>query len=202
MTSQEPANTTSATPEDQFRAGSYGLCAALLRAPLDAPLQERLLRIDARDPHAEGIRGAWARLYQAAQGADLAAIDDEYHALFIGIGRGEVVPFGSWYQTGFLMEKPLGELRKDLANLGFERQDSVREPEDHVAALCEVMSMLIVDGANFQVQQHFFNGHIGPWIRAFYADLAKAPSAHFYRAVAELGQEFFRLEHDYLSMPV
>jgi len=201
-TPSDPSNGFHAVPEDQLRAGTYSLLAALLRAPLSADLRVRLLGIDARDPDAGGIAGAWAALREAAEGAALAAVDDEFHALFIGIGRGELVPYGSWYRSGFLMEKPLGELRRELAALGFERQLSVHEPEDHAAALCEVMAILITDGAAFEVQQRFFNGHIGPWIQAFCADLGKAPSARFYRAVGQLGQAFFRLETEYLSMPI
>ncbi len=81
----------------------------------------------------------------AAEHSSTESLRDEYHALFIGLGRGELVPYGSWYQTGFLMEKPLGLLRADLARLGFERAEEVHEPEDHVAALCEVMALLIQD---------------------------------------------------------
>ena len=202
MTPSDSANGTPTVPEDQLRAGTYSLLAALLRAPLSGELQQRLLGIDAHDPAAEGIAGAWAELREAAGTADPAAVEDEFHTLFIGIGRGELVPYGSWYRTGFLMEKPLGELRRELTALGFERQAMVREPEDHAAALCEVMAILITDGAAFEVQQRFFNGHIGPWIQAFCADLGKAPSARFYRAVGRLGQAFFRLEARYLSMPI
>lgn len=201
MTASESANYCP-VPEDQLRAGSYALCAALLRGPLNQDLHHRLLEIDASDPGIEGIAGAWASLRRAAETADLAAVDDEFHSLFIGVGRGEVVPYGSWYQTGFLMEKPLGELRRDLAQLGFERQSSVREPEDHVAALCEVMAMLITEQVAIKTQKRFFDQHIGGWIQAFYADLGKAPSAQFYRAVAHLGEAFFQLEKHYLSMPV
>ena len=69
--------------------------------------------------------------------------DREYHALFIGVGRGELVPFASYYLTGFLNERPLAVLRQDLARLGAVRSESVKEPEDHIAALCEVMAGLI-----------------------------------------------------------
>ena len=52
---------------------------------------------------------------------------------------------GSWYLTGFLMEKPLAVLRDDLTALGLARRDSCGEPEDHLAALCDVMRALLID---------------------------------------------------------
>ncbi len=129
------------------------------------------------------------------------ALDDEYHRLFIGLGRGELVPYGSWYQTGFLMETPLAVLRRDLVALGFERQPGVREPEDHVAALCEVMYALAMEpGMDLERQRDFFQAHIESWIERFCADLESAESAVFYRAVARLGMAFFDLERRYLAM--
>jgi TorA maturation chaperone TorD len=113
------------------------------------------------------------------------------------------VPYGSWYLTGFLMEKPLGDLRRDLAELGYERQENVHEPEDHVAALCEVMALLISDdGLPFGSQRRFFETHVSSWIETFFNDLEQAKAADFYRAVGRLGGAFIRLEKQYLSMPV
>ena len=88
-------------------------------------------------------------------------MDAEYQDLFIGVGRGEVVPYGSWYMTGFLMDKPLALLRADLAALGFERQENVKEPEDHAAALCETMAMLINEGQDLDAQRTFPPGPHG-----------------------------------------
>jgi TorA maturation chaperone TorD len=124
--------------------------------------------------------------------------------LFIGLGRGELVPYGSWYVTGFLMERPLAELRVDLKRLGMERQEDVHEPEDHVAALCETMSLLVLSGdeAPFDEQREFFSKHLAPWIGRFFGDLAAAPSAHFYRSVGLLGERFMEVERTYFSMLV
>lgn len=101
------------------------------------------------------------------------------------------------------MEKPLGDLRRDLSRLGYERPAEVREPEDHVAALCEVMALLITDAAvSFEIQKTFFETHLGPWLESFFADLEQAKSARFYRAVARLGGEYAKLEKRYFSMLV
>jgi len=85
------------------------------------------------------MAAAWPLLKLAAQKATPIAVAEEYQELFIGIGRGDVVPYGSWYLTGSLMEMPLAHLRSDLKQLGYERNESVKEPEDHIAALLEVM---------------------------------------------------------------
>ena len=139
----------------------------------------------------------------ADQVTDLAPLSDEYQALFVGVGRGELVPYGSWYMTGFLMEKPLGELRRDLARLGIERQQQVREPEDHAAALCEVMALLISDPDFAEDEQApFFKRHVGAWMGTFFRDLEKAKAAEFYRPVGHFGYAFLDVEQRYLSFTV
>jgi TorA maturation chaperone TorD len=138
----------------------------------------------------------------SAKHSDPAAVDDEYHTLFIGLGRGEIVPYGSWYLTGFLMEKPLGELRTDLEALGFERDPAVKEPEDHVAALCEVMALLIQDGSSVSTQSQFFLKHMTKWLDRFFEDLTHADSASFYQAVARFGAAFVAFERQYFGLEI
>jgi TorA maturation chaperone TorD len=110
--------------------------------------------------------------------------------------------------TGFLIEKPLGTLRDDLARLGYERTDETREPEDHFAALAEVMSLMIDDGATgkpgdeLALQQRFFSAHIVDWAGKFFEDMTNAPSAVFYRSVGRLGTAFIQFEKQFLSMKV
>ena len=149
----------------------------------------------------DGFALAWEGLRLAAAQVTAAEADDEYHRLFIGLGRGELVPYGSWYQTGFLMELPLGALRRDLAALGFERAPGVHEPEDHVAALCEVMAQLALDpDIPVERQRGFFRAHIGPWIRRFCRDLDAVPAAPLYGAVGRLAAAFFEIEGRYLEI--
>jgi TorA maturation chaperone TorD len=188
--------------EQQYRAGAYGLLAVLLRAtPAQAALQQmKALAAITRDDDEMSL--AMSMLGLAAQKAAPESIDDEYHTLFIGLGRGVLVPYASWYLTGFLMEKPLALLRDDLASLGFERHPDTHEPEDHVAALCEVMAMMIDENRDFATQTAFFTAHIAPWFGQFFNDLSTAKNAVFYRAVGRFGNAFFELERDYLSMTV
>lgn len=187
--------------EQRYRASAYGLLAALLR---DAPGAELLQHVAALSPDGEtgsdALATAMAGLTAAAKGRDPEALEDEYNALFIGIGRGELVPYGSWYMTGFLMEEPLAELRQDLSRLGFERSPETHEPEDHIAALFEVFSVMISDSFSLSAQQHFFEKHLKPWVSRFFEDLEKARSAEFYQPVARFGAAFIELEKTYFSM--
>lgn len=195
-----------ASPEDALRANVYSLLAALLVGPPSAELRDRLAgieRVEGSDTGA-AMASAWETLRLAAERAQsLEALDDEYHALFIGVGRGELVPYGSWYLTGFLMDRPLAVLRRDLAQLGLERQAEVSEPEDHVAALCETMAIIIQsEDVSAAAQSRFFEDHVSPWMGIFFRDLQQARSARFYRAVGQLGEQFIELEKQYLSMLV
>lgn len=189
---------------EAVRANAYSLLGALLGRPPTEEILNLLTRIEP-DSGTEGrdMASAWACLKLAGERAHVGPLDDEYHDLFIGIGRGEVIPYGSWYLTGFLMDRPLAVLRGDLAELGFERQDDVKEPEDHIAALCEIMAMLITNEEHdIAVQRRFFQAHIEPWGKNFFQDLQNAKTARFYRAVGQFGEQFIDFEQKYLSLLV
>ena len=188
---------------DLLRANTYMLLGALLaRAPTEevtAALRE-IRRLPANE--SGSLAAAWETLRLAGERAvDPEALDDEFHALFIGLGRGEVVPYGSWYLTGLLMDRPLALLRRDLDALGFERKEGVGDPEDHAAALCETMGLIIrSEDISFESQRGFFEEHVAPWMGTFFRDLQQAGSARFYRAVGEFGEQFMEFEQQYLSM--
>lgn len=190
--------------EDEARAQMYGLIGALLVGPPQESLLQMLRQIEAPagEPDNE-MAAAWGLIKQAAERADASGLREEYQDLFIGIGRGELMPYGSWYVTGFLMEKPLAELRVDLRRLGFEVREGVAEPEDHVAALCETMNLIVSSPEiSFEEQQEFFRKHLDPWMGRFFSDLAGARAANFYRAVGLLGERFLQVERTYLSILV
>jgi TorA maturation chaperone TorD len=189
--------------EDSFRAATYALLGRLLSAPPDGPMLKRLGDAGGGEGHADALAEAWSALALASGSARPSAIDDEFHGLFIGLGRGELVPYASWYMTGFLMERPLGNLRRDLAELGIERAESVREPEDHAGALCQVMALLIDDPAYGPEQEReFYARHIEPWMKRFFGDLESAEGAVFYKQVGCLGRHFIELEEQSQSMSV
>ena len=188
--------------EDQYRAGAYSMLAALLRQPPEQDVLNVVTGLADVVQEKDDFAVAMTMLGLAARAATPAELNDEYHALFIGLGRGELVPFASWYLTGFLMEKPLSVLRDDLASLGYQRNDATCEPEDHVAALFEVMFLLISEGRSLEQQTRFFDAHISSWLRQFFLELSEARSAVFYRAVARFGKAFFDFEKQYLAMKV
>lgn len=195
------ADDTEIETEQQYRASAYSLLAALLRAAPDQPLLDRLVQLSpGGEEPADDLSQAMAGLAEAAARYDPDQLEDEFHALFIGIGQGELSPYGSWYLTGFLMEKPLSDLRDDLRRLGFERSAETREPEDHAAALFEVFSVMINDTHSLDGQREFFEKHMQPWLGRFFDDLGAARAADFYRFVAPFGAAFMELEQTYLSM--
>lgn len=177
--------------EQTLRTEIYLVLSALFRSAPSEEMIEFLTSLEV-EPSESAMQKAWIALQQAAKDSNREALEDEYQELFIGIGRGEVMPFGSWHMTGAMMEKPLAEIRHDLELLGFERDENVKEPEDHIAALCEVMSMLT--GEEEDLQQAVFNKHIAPWFSSFTQQLENAESADFYKPAAQLCEAFLTLE--------
>jgi TorA maturation chaperone TorD len=187
---------TALADEDRVRGNVYALLGNLLAAAPGAGLLD-VLRGIAPEPDDDSLLAAsWQMLAVAAGRADLEQLRQEYDALFIGLGRGEIVPYGSWYLTGFLMELPLAQLRGDLRALGIERQPGVHEPEDHAAALCDTMALLITGNEPVPLEQQFdfYSRHLETWLPRFFRDLQQAESARFYRAVGQLGEQFIGVE--------
>jgi TorA maturation chaperone TorD len=185
--------------EDLARAGLYGLLARLLYAAPDAAMLAAIVQADEIAAPESALAASWHRLQAASQVMDAEAAQDEYEKLFIGLGQGEVMPYLSWYLTGFLMEEPLAKLRDDLELLGLAKAAEVGEPEDHIAALCEVMRWLVAGDAEtpsaaLSNQKEFFERHLKPWYARLAATLEQAPSANYYRAVARLLKDFLDIE--------
>lgn len=185
-----------------LRAGVHELLASLLAQPPDDALLARLRSIGDVDASDGPLAMGWQLLKSAAETADADTLRHEYTALFIGVGRGELVPYGSWYQTGFLMEKPLAVLRQDLARHGIVRQDGIAESEDHIAAVSDAMALIIraSDEISFDEQRAFFETHLDPWAAQFFDDLQAASAADFYRSVGFFGASFMAVERQLLSL--
>ncbi len=185
---------------DSARAQEYALLAALLGR---APDSDFLARLSQLRGDASPLGLAHAALAEAAGDATADKVEREYFNLFIGVGRGELLPYGSYYLTGFLHERPLARLRQDLVELGVERAEGVAEPEDHAAILCEIMSGLINRRfpAPDEADQRLFDKHMRPWIGRFFADLEQAEAARFYRAVGRLGRVFVEIESEAFALP-
>ena len=187
--------------EDRQRAQLYRLLAGLLAR---IPDREALGRVAGVVGDESELGQALTALGQTAAAADPARVDDEYHDLFIGMGRGELMPYGSYYLTGFVYEKPLARLRIDMDRLGIARADDVKEPEDHIAALCEMMAGLIEgafgEPADIGSQRAFFDAHLGPWAGQFFADLETAKATDFYAPVGAIGRIFMEIESTAFEM--
>lgn len=190
---------TQLTEEDALRADIYALLASLCRCHPSEELLEFLASLELDRNAANSMSQAWEFLRMAAARSKHQSLEDEYLNLFIGISQGELTPFASWYLTGSLMEAPLIELRNDLQLLGYERGENVKEPEDHIAVQLEMMSLLIQQGDSRERQAVFFQRHLSAWAGQLFADMAEAPSAVFYHAVAMLGQAFIKTESVHLQ---
>jgi len=187
--------------EDRLRADLYGFLATLLAAP---PSKETIRKTRALEGDETDLGQAIGTLARIAASANEAGLEREFNRLFIGIGRGELLPFASFYMTGFLNEKPLAVLRNDMARLSIERSPDVFEPEDNMASLCEMMSGLIMGRfgapASLSRQRDFFNKHIGPWAEHFFTDLEGAQESLFYAPVGTIGRVFIGIEKDAFRM--
>jgi TorA maturation chaperone TorD len=192
------ATRSEVTAEDAMRASAYALLAGFLARPPAAGLLSATAAI-VPDP-ATTIGRALADVALACAGTTAEQAVNEYHDLFIGLARGELVPYASYYLTGFLYDRPLQKVRADLARLGVERAADVAEPEDHVAVLCETMAGLATGAfgaaAPLAAQRTFFETHLAPWAPRFFEDLETARSAALYRPLGTFGRQFMGFERD------
>ena len=184
---------------DAARAQEYALISVLLARAPDAPLLQRLATLRG-DASPLGL--AHAALAEAAEGTSVERVEREYFDLFIGLGRGELLPYGSYYLTGFLHERPLARLRAHLDKFGIERAEGQVEPEDHAAILCEIMAGLASRrfSAPAGSDREMFEQHLAPWIGRFFADLEQAEAADFYRRVGALGGVFVQIETEAFAL--
>ena len=187
--------------EDRLRADLYDFLGALLTRPPDRALLDKSAALSGDD----GVLGrAIHALARVALATTERSVESEYTALFIGVGRGELLPYASYYLTGFLNEKPLATLRNDMAGLGIQRAFAVHEPEDHIASLLEMMAGMIAgrfgDPAPLEDTKRFFNRHIAPWAGHFFTDLEGARNSVFYAPVGSAGQAFMEIEKEAFRM--
>jgi TorA maturation chaperone TorD len=182
--------------EERQRADLYVLLARLLIRPPD----EATLDIVRKLKGGEGALGdAIDALAAVARAKDAVAVNDEFHTLFIGLDQGELVPYASHYLTGALYDLPLGKLREDMARRGIGWNEEIKEPEDHIAALCEMMAGLILGAfgggpASIEDQRSFFEAHLAPWAGDFFKELEEARGATFYMPLARVGAQFTQIE--------
>lgn len=185
---------------DLGRAQEYSLLSVLLLRSPDAQMLGRLRRLRG-DSSPLGL--AHTALSEAAARTDAQRVVREYFTLFVGLGRGELLPYASYYRTGFLQGRPLASLREALQRIGIERLDGQAEPEDHAAILLEIMAG-VAGGtipAPVGTDHEIFEEHLAPWIARFFSDLEQAASADFYAGVGMLGRTFMEIETQAFLLP-
>jgi len=184
-----------------IRTDSYVMLASLLGQPPSEDLLNILQNLQWDEAIPEKLDHALGALCRAGRDYPLAALEDEFNRLFVGLGCGEMVPYASWYREKMIQSSPLASLRSDLILLGIVRQADSHESEDHAGALCEIMALISRQPNNIPTatQAGFFHRHIASWMMAFFKDLQSAKSAEFYRAVGLFGSCFLESENEYLK---
>lgn len=187
--------------EDRLRADLYNYLGLMLSGPPDQILLDQTIGLSGDDSElGKAING----LARVAKASKPKKVESEFNALFIGLGRGELLPYASYYLTGFLNEKPLAALRSDMSARRISRAPNVYEPEDNIASLMEMMGGMIVgrfgEPASVDDQKTFFNKHIAPWAGHFYADLEAAKNSVLYASLAAVGKAFMEIEREAFRM--
>ncbi|QCK86953.1 molecular chaperone [Phreatobacter aquaticus] len=178
---------------DRLRAAEYGLLALLLfKAPTAAVLAE----VSNLKGDASPLGLAHLALAEAARDTTLEAANRQFFDLFVGLGRGELLPYASYYLTGFLHERPLAEVRADFIRFGIVREDESKEPEDHIALLFDVMAGLALGsfGDGYADEKTFFETHLKPWAARFFADLETIEGRPLYATIGRVGRLFMDIE--------
>jgi TorA maturation chaperone TorD len=187
--------------EDRLRADFYNFLGLLLSGPPDQMVLDQCAGLSGDETDLGQAIAAMARVAKATKPA---AVEREFNALFIGLGRGELLPYASFYLTGFLNEKPLAQLRSDMAARSITRAPNVYEPEDNIASLMEMMAGMIVGRfgapAPLDDQKTFWSKHIGPWAGHFFSDLEAAKNSVFYASVGTAGRVFMEIEREAFRM--
>ena len=195
------AKNTEIADEDLLRSDLYDYLGALLSNPPTGELLGKTAELTGDDSDLGQAIHALSRLAKATK---TATAEREFNALFIGMARGELLPYASFYLTGFLNEKPLAALRKDMLGLTIERAANVFEPEDNIASLCEMMAGMIRgrfgEPATLDQQRDFFNKHIGSWVGHFFKDLEGAQNSVLYAPVGTVGRVFMDIEKESFRM--
>jgi TorA maturation chaperone TorD len=190
-----------ASEEDILRADMYDFLASLLRTEPSDELIDKVSKLRGDD---SVIGAACLTLAHLAKNIDNGLIRNEFVSLFIGVGRGEILPFASYYLTGFLNDKPLANLRTDMAEIGIERVKGIKEPEDHIASLFDIMSGLIRGHygrpSSISDQAKFFKKHIEPWGGLLMRDIEAAKTVVFYAPLGTIGNAFIEIESTAFSM--
>ncbi len=195
MTAEAPA------AEDQARANFYALLARLFYAPPDRELLDTLAAASELDAAAPGspLAKSWQELTRTAAHADADSVREEYETVFIGTGKAEVTLYTSAYRAAEGLRNPLVEIREFMTQHALVRRSDVFEPEDHIAALCDVMRHLVLQG-DARTQGDFFEAFVWPATTPLCSAILEHPRVAFYRNAAGLAKLFLEVEHAAFEM--
>ena len=184
-----------------IRTDGYVLLAALLINAPSSELLELVQNLRWAEDLPDAMGQALDELILAGTYYPPAEIAGEYRRIFIGLGSGELVPYGSWYREKAIQSRPLAAIRTDLSRFGVVRQATCFEPEDHAGALCEIMALLSLpeNGIGEDEQASFYRHHLDPWMPRFFADLQQVEKSRFYQKVGAFGCSFLTAESRYLQ---
>jgi TorA maturation chaperone TorD len=188
--------------EDQARADWYALLARLWYAAPDTPLLQSIASANEalNGEGATPLEAAWRQICIAAMAMNPESVRLEYDNVFIGTGKAEVTPYMAHYFPGTTgKEKILLRIRQRLEVLRLERADGRHEPEDHIAALCDVMRHLILR-STAQAQAEFFRDFLQPAWRAFIEKAECSPNTGFYKHVVRFSAAYFAVEEQAFAM--
>jgi len=190
-----PADDCADAAIERARADLYTLFSVTLGA---APTAAVLAALSGLEGDATLLGRACAELAGAARATTPEDAARAHFDLFIGVGRGELLPYASYYLTGFLNERPLAAVRADMAALGLARAEGLHDPEDHIAILCAVMAQLAAEGR--AAQARFFTERLRPWAGRFFDDLAAARPVGLHHALGVAGAAFMAVETQAFSL--
>jgi len=106
----EPVETMDGIAEEQeYRSSVYKVLAGLLRTSPDNNALEQVSVFSAIEQEGDELALAMSMVGLSAKASNADSVDDKFHALFIVLGRVELMPYASWYLTGFLMVKPMSK---------------------------------------------------------------------------------------------
>ena len=188
-------------PHANMRTDTYVLLAALLNSPPGQDLIKLVQELQWDEDISEKMQRQLNSLKLACQSCKKEIIAEEFNRLFVGLGRGEMVPYGSWYREKMIQSSTLAAIRSDLRQLGIVRQSDSHESEDHAGALCEIMALISQEENEIPIgeQSSFFAKHIGLWMVEFFKDLQSVQGVEFYRVVGAFGVAFLEAETEYLQ---
>jgi len=184
--------------EDKARADLYALLGRLFYASPDAVLLRAIVGgggIGAEEAKAP-LALAWRELGHACAASNEEAARVEYDSVFVGTGQAEISLYLGAYVGRGKADRLLLDLKQYLAARGLARRESAKEPEDHVAAVFEVMRHLIAgERASVEDQKAFFNAYLWSGATALCDAIVASPQTELYKSVARFARSFLELEH-------